>query len=210
MKWKKLTVGPVQENTYILFDTKNEAIIIDPGSEGSKIIKYVESLKLKPLAVLLTHAHFDHIGAVDQMREKYQLPLYIHKKEKDWLTDPSKNGSKYFGQNIVAKPASHMITDADSTLRIGSFSFEILHTPGHSPGSVSFYLKNAGTVFSGDALFAGSIGRTDLNGGNQEILLKSIHEQLLQLPEETVVLSGHGPETTIGMEMDSNPFLGGF
>ncbi|MFD1358166.1 MBL fold metallo-hydrolase [Fictibacillus halophilus] len=210
MRWKKLTVGPVQENTYILYDSNNEAIIIDPGSESLKIIQNIESQKLKPLAVLLTHAHFDHIGAVDPVREKYQLPLYIHKKEQDWLTNTKKNGSMHFGQNITAKPASHLLTDNDKSLKIGSFSFEVLSTPGHSPGSVSYYLKGAGAVFSGDALFAGSIGRTDLYGGSQDTLLKSIHEKLLQLPEETVVLSGHGPETTIGMEMDSNPFLGGF
>ncbi|ANX12884.1 hypothetical protein ABE41_012775 [Fictibacillus arsenicus] len=210
MRWKKITVGPVQENTYILYDSNNEAIIIDPGSEGTKIIQNIESLKLKPLAVLLTHAHFDHIGAVDSVREKYQLPLYIHKKEQDWLTNTKKNGSMHFGQNITAKPASHVLTDNDKSLKIGSFSFEVLSTPGHSPGSVSYYLKGAAAVFSGDALFAGSIGRTDLYGGSQDTLLKSIHEKLLQLPEETVVLSGHGPETTIGMEMDSNPFLGGF
>jgi hydroxyacylglutathione hydrolase len=210
MRWKKLTVGPVQENTYILYHSNNEAIIIDPGSEGEKIIQHIDSLKLKPLAILLTHAHFDHIGAVDSVRDRYKLPLYIHKKEQDWLTNTKKNGSIHFGHRITAKPASHLLSDSDKTLKIGSFSFEVLATPGHSPGSVSFYLKGAGAVFSGDALFAGSIGRTDLYGGDQETLLNSIHEKLLQLPEETVVLSGHGPETTIGMEMDSNPFLGGF
>jgi hydroxyacylglutathione hydrolase len=210
MRWKKLTVGPVKENTYILYHSNNEAIIIDPGSEGAKIIQNIESLKLKPLAILLTHAHFDHIGAVDSIRDKYKLPLYIHKKEQDWLTNTKKNGSIHFGQNITAKPASHLLTDNDKNVKIGSFSFDVLSTPGHSPGSVSYYIKDAGAVFSGDALFAGSIGRTDLLGGSQDILLNSIHEKLLQLPEDTVVLSGHGPETTIGMEMDSNPFLGGF
>lgn len=209
MKWKKLTVGPVQENTYIIYNNK-EAIVIDPGSEGKKIIQAIESLNVKPLAVLLTHAHFDHIGAVDDVRGKYQIPLYLHKKESDWLSNTKKNGSTFFGQSITANAASHLLSDQDNVLKIRSFSFEILSTPGHSPGSISFYLKSAGAVFSGDALFAGSIGRTDLFGGNQDILLKSIHEKLMNLPEETIVLSGHGPETTIGMEMDSNPFLGGF
>jgi hydroxyacylglutathione hydrolase len=210
MKYKKLTVGPVQENTYIIFNNNQEAVVIDPGSEGNRIINAIESLNVKPLAILLTHAHFDHIGAVDAVREKYKIPLYLHKKESDWLTNTKKNGSNHFGQNITAKPASHLLSDNDRFLKIGNFSFEILLTPGHSPGSISYYLKNAGAVFSGDALFAGSIGRTDLYGGNQEILLKSIHQKLLNLPEETMVLSGHGPETTIAMEMDSNPFLGGF
>ena len=210
MKWKKLTVGPVQENTYIIYNNQNEAIVIDPGSEGRRIIQALESLKVRPLAVLLTHAHFDHIGAVDDVREKYNIPLYVHKKEADWLSDIKKNGSKYFGQSITAKTASHILTNQDNTLKIGSFSFEVLTTPGHSPGSVSYYHKSSGAVFSGDALFAGSIGRTDLHGGDQDVLINSIHEKLLNLPEETVVLSGHGPETTVGMEMDSNPFLSGF
>ncbi|MBY6035511.1 MBL fold metallo-hydrolase [Fictibacillus nanhaiensis] len=210
MKWKKMIVGPVQENTYILFDSNKEAVIIDPGSEALKIIQHIESLQLKPLAVLLTHAHFDHIGAVDPIRERYKLPLYIHKKEQDWLKNTKKNGSAHFGHSITARPASHIISDKETSLEIGPFSFDILLTPGHSPGSISYYVKSAGAVFSGDALFAGSIGRTDLYGGDQDVLLQSIHQKLLQLPEETVVLSGHGPETTIGMEMDSNPFLGGF
>ncbi|ANC77852.1 hypothetical protein ABE65_014010 [Fictibacillus phosphorivorans] len=210
MKWKKLTVGPVQENTYIIYNNLNEAVVIDPGSEGKRIIQTIESLKVKPLAILLTHAHFDHIGAVDDVRERYNIPLYIHKKEADWLSDTKKNGSKYFGQSITAKPATHILTNTDNTLKIGNFSFEVLTTPGHSPGSVSYYLKSSGAVFSGDALFAGSIGRTDLHGGDQDVLINSIHEKLLHLPEETMVLSGHGPETTIGMEMDSNPFLSGF
>lgn len=210
MEYKKLTVGPVQENTYIIFNNNQEAVVIDPGSEGNRIINTIESLNVKPLAILLTHAHFDHIGAVDAVREKYKIPLYLHKKESDWLTNTKKNGSNHFGQSITANPASHLLSDNDRFLKIGNFSFEILLTPGHSPGSISYYLKNAGAVFSGDALFAGSIGRTDLYGGNQEILLKSIHQKLLNLPEETMVLSGHGPETTIAMEMDSNPFLGGF
>ncbi len=209
MKWERLTVGPVQENTYVLWNEKKEGIIFDPGGESKKIISLVEKRGVKPLAVLLTHAHFDHIGAVDDVREKWQIPVYVHKKEKDWLEDPNKNGSAHFMQDITAKKADHLITE-EGELQIGSISLQVLETPGHSPGSVSYYVSSMETVYSGDALFAGSIGRTDLYGGNQELLLKSIHDKLLNLPEETMVLSGHGPETAIGAEMDSNPFLSGF
>ncbi|MDM5338934.1 MBL fold metallo-hydrolase [Fictibacillus enclensis] len=209
MSWERLTVGPVQENTYVLWNKKKEGIIFDPGSEGKKIISLIEKRGVKPLAILLTHAHFDHIGAVDEVREKWGIPVYIHKKEEDWLGDTSKNGSAHFMQRIVAKDADHLITE-EGELKIGSFTFKVFETPGHSPGSVSYYAEEEEVVFSGDALFSGSIGRTDLYGGNHELLLKSIHDKLLHLPEETLVLSGHGPETSIGAEMDSNPFLSGF
>lgn len=209
MSWERLAVGPVQENTYILWNEKKEGIIFDPGSESKKIIALVEKRGIKPLAILLTHAHFDHIGAVDDVRERWNIPVYLHENEKKWLGDPSKNGSTHFMQNITAKPADHLISE-EGELKIGDFVFQVLETPGHSPGSVSYYVSAEETVFSGDALFSGSIGRTDLFGGDQRLLLKSIHDKLLNLPEETMVLSGHGPETTIGHEMDSNPFLSGF
>ncbi|EIT84483.1 hypothetical protein A374_15197 [Fictibacillus macauensis ZFHKF-1] len=208
MEWKRLAVGPIQENTYILWNDKKEAVIFDPGAEGKKINARIEELGVKPLAILLTHAHFDHIGAVDAVRAKWNIPVYVHEFESDWLEDTNKNGSAHFSQNITAKPAEHMV--AKGPLVIGDFTFDVLETPGHSPGSVSYYLKEANAVFSGDALFAGGIGRTDLYGGNQALLMKSIHDQLLTLPEETAVLSGHGFETTVGTEMDENPFLNGF
>jgi hydroxyacylglutathione hydrolase len=210
MKWERLPLGPLQTNAYILSHSNGTCIIFDPGSEGSKLIKYIEEQDLTPIAILLTHAHFDHIGAVDDVRNKWDVPVYIHENEQEWLTDPLLNGSSYFmGEEIRVGRAQHVITH-EQKLEIGEFTLQVFETPGHSPGSVSYYCEEIGAVFSGDALFAGSIGRTDLPGGNHAQLLRSIHDKLLQLTEETVVLSGHGPETTIGAEMDSNPFLHGF
>lgn len=210
LKWRQFALGPLQTNAYIIENGNKECIIIDPGSEGKRLVKNLEKNGLKPLAVLLTHAHFDHIGAVDSITEKWNCSVYIHEKEQDWLQDPSLNGSKYFiSEEITAKDADQLITE-EGSLDIGTFHFKVIETPGHSPGSVSYYLQEKQVVFSGDALFARSIGRTDLPGGSHRQLIQSIHEKLLVLPEATVVASGHGPLTSIGDEMNGNPFLNGF
>lgn len=211
MEWKRISVGPVQANCYLLWNEDKEGLIIDPGSEGGRIIKEVEAEGFTPIAILLTHAHFDHIGALDMVQEKWSLPVYLHHEEFDWLENPDLNGSSFFPMidAVSAKKADHQLNGGED-LRIGTFTCKVLHTPGHSPGSVSFSFEESGLVVSGDALFMGSIGRTDLPGGNHEQLIESIHEQLLTLDEETEVLSGHGPSTTIGDEMNTNPFLNGF
>jgi hydroxyacylglutathione hydrolase len=211
MKWRRMSLGPVQTNAYFIWNEQQECLIIDPGSEIQKISAFINENKLKPIAVLLTHAHYDHIGAVDDVRNKYQIPVYIHKKEQEWLVDPLLNLSARtpYSEEIVLKKADEIIT-VEGILQVGSFSMQVYETPGHSPGSVSFYFEKEQIVFSGDALFEGSIGRTDLPGGNPDVLLKSIHDKLLTLPEETMVLSGHGRETTIQQEMDTNPFLNGY
>lgn len=208
MKWKQLTLGPIQTNGYILFDEKNrQAIVIDPGADGDRIIQTIDAVDTQPLAILLTHAHFDHIGAVDQLREKYRIPVYLHEQEADWLTDPEKNGSAFFPvDRVTQKPADHLFKE-ERELEIGTFHLHVFRTPGHSPGSVSYYSRNDGIVFAGDTLFAGSIGRTDLPGGDHDVLLNSIASKLLTLPEETIVAPGHGPVTRIGNEAESNPFL---
>ncbi|BDG36778.1 MBL fold metallo-hydrolase [Saccharococcus caldoxylosilyticus] len=210
MKWERIPVGPIQANAYILSHTDGTCVIFDPGAEGDKIVGYIEKQQLTPLAILLTHAHFDHIGGIHEVRARWELPIYIHEREKEWLTDPALNGSAYFGGGQVIVRCEPTCITGEQTLQIGAFAFDLLETPGHSPGSISYYCKEIEAVFSGDVLFAGSIGRTDLPGGNHEQLLRSIHDKLLTLPEETVVLSGHGRETTIGAEMDTNPFLHGF
>ncbi|MCC3356734.1 MBL fold metallo-hydrolase [Bacillus sp. REN16] len=211
MKWQRVPLGPLQTNAYILANSNKECVIFDPGGDGQKLNTILRQQGLTPIAILLTHAHFDHIGAIDDVRANWDIPVYIHVKEKNWLHDPSLNGSAYFipGQEILSK-ADPVLLPKEGDFSVGDFPFEIFYTPGHSPGSVSYYFKELGIVFSGDALFQGSIGRTDLPGGSHEQLLDSIHKKLLTLPEETIVLSGHGPETTIEAEMDSNPFLNGF
>ncbi|MFC3882907.1 MBL fold metallo-hydrolase [Bacillus songklensis] len=210
MKYSRVPLGPLQTNCYIIQNEKRECIIIDPGEEGEKLNQLIEREKLVPLAILLTHAHFDHIGAVDVVREKYNIPVYVHSHEQEWLTNPALNGSQFFMMGAIAvKPATHLLKEED-VLTIGDFTCEVYETPGHSPGSVSYYFKKAGMIASGDVLFESSIGRTDLPGGNHQQLLQSIHDKLLVLPEDTIVLCGHGRETTIGNEMDNNPFLNGF
>jgi hydroxyacylglutathione hydrolase len=211
MKWKQVPLGPLQTNCYLVYGDDQSCLIVDPGDNPKKLIKRIDQLELKPEAILLTHAHFDHIGAVDSIRDKYALQVYIHEKEKDWLTDPAMNGSKHFmmQDSITARAADHLIKE-EGEMSIGKFTFEVFETPGHSPGSISVHFPKDHFVIAGDALFNGSIGRTDLPGGNHNQLIRSIHDRLLVLPEETEVLPGHGPTTTIGHEMDSNPFLNGF
>lgn len=210
MKWERIPLGPLQTNAYILADADQTCVIFDPGSEGEKLVRYIEEKGYKPLAILLTHAHFDHIGAINEVVEKWAVPVYIHENEKEWLADPLLNGSAYFIGKQVKVGYVPQCLQTRKPLTIGSFTFELLETLGHSPGSVSYYCQKIGAVFSGDVLFAGSIGRTDLPGGNYDELMQSIHDRLLLLPEETVVLPGHGRETTLEAEMDTNPFLNGF
>jgi hydroxyacylglutathione hydrolase len=210
MEWKQIPLGVLQTNCYILYNHHKECIIVDPGAEGDKLISFLHNEELLPLSILLTHAHFDHIGAVDDVRNHYKIPVYIHDLEANWLGDASLNGSQLFmnGRSIQTSPADVLLTE-EGDLSIGAFTFKIFETPGHSPGSVSFYVKDIDTVFAGDTLFLGSIGRTDLPGGNHHQLLISIQDKLLTLPEGTAVLPGHGPITSVQKEKESNPFLTG-
>lgn len=208
MEWFQLPLGPMQTNAYIVYNEHQECLIIDPGEEADKIKRFIKQKELHPLGVLLTHAHFDHIGAVEEIRKEYKIEVYMHIQEKSWLGRPEKNGSALFQgiQPIIAAPAEQ-IWEREAAIQIGHFKFELLHTPGHSPGSVSFYFKDSAIVIAGDALFSGSIGRTDLPGGNMNELIGSIRNKLLTLDDQTYVLPGHGPTTTIGVEKEHNPFL---
>ncbi|MFD1030718.1 MBL fold metallo-hydrolase [Metaplanococcus flavidus] len=208
LKIEQMELGPVQTNCYIVSDTNKKALIFDPGEEGEKVRALLERRGLTPIAILLTHAHFDHIGAVDELRDEYRIPVYLHNLEKDWLGRPNLNGSGKY----AALP-DYRINDADVLLKeekeleIGPFRMMLLHTPGHSPGSISFYFKEDGFAMVGDTLFRGSIGRTDLIDGSETKLLQSIRSALLTLPGETVLFPGHGPDTTPAEEKNSNPFL---
>lgn len=201
-------LGPVQTNCYIVQDGHKNCLVIDPGEEPTKIIHHIEGALLKPVAILLTHGHFDHIGAVDAIRDHFTIPVYIHENEQHTLTDPQENGStRYPGLSLVKnRPADHLIATA-GMMDIGPFTFEMRDTPGHSPGSLSFIFKEAGFAVVGDTLFQGSIGRTDLPGGDTATLLQSIREQLLTLDDATIIYPGHGGPTTPQEEKRSNPFL---
>ncbi|WP_054788875.1 MBL fold metallo-hydrolase [Gracilibacillus dipsosauri] len=205
MKLIKRTLGELQTNCYILQEG-HEAIIFDPAGEPEKIISYIEKQSLKPLAILLTHSHFDHIGALEEIRQQYKAPVYVHPEEKEWLQNPELNGSLlFFGQKVTCRPAEYVVEERSYT--IGPFQFDVFHTPGHSPGGVAFIFHQESILIGGDSLFREGIGRTDLPGGDIDELIHSIEKKLFLLPEEYLVYPGHGPETSIGYEKQNNPFL---
>lgn len=211
LKISTYPLGPIQTNCYIVQDEAGNCLIIDPGEESSRIIRKVVSQEMTPIAILLTHAHFDHIGAVDSIRDRFGIPVYIHEEEREWLSDPKLNGSaKYPGlPDVRNRKPNHLITQ-EGMMEVGPFSFEVRHTPGHSPGSVSYIFEDARFAIVGDTLFKRSVGRTDLPGGNTGILLDSIHNKLLTLDDDFIIYPGHESWTTPGDEKDSNPFLNGF
>lgn len=202
----KLELGPLGTNCYILYDQSYNALIFDPGGDSTKLQDLIEKKHLKPIAILLTHAHFDHIGAVDDIRDRYNIPVYLHESEKEWLMDAQLNGSARFPVTEVSThPSDKYLTPGK--LELASFEVEVRHTPGHSPGGVAFVLHKGKIVIGGDSLFQNGIGRTDLYGGNMEQLINSIREQFLTLDNDYTVYPGHGPETTIKCERENNPFL---
>ena len=211
LKISTYPLGPIQTNCYIVQDEAGNCLIVDPGEESARIIRKVVSQELTPIAILLTHAHFDHIGAVDSVRDRFGIPVYLHEEESEWLSDPKLNGSaKYAGlPNVQNRQADHLLS-AEGIMKVGPFSFEVRHTPGHSPGSVSYIFDTARFAIVGDTLFKQSVGRTDLPGGNTSVLLASIHDKLLELDDDFILYPGHGASTTPEDEKDSNPFLNGF
>jgi glyoxylase-like metal-dependent hydrolase (beta-lactamase superfamily II) len=199
-----ITVGPFFENCFLVADEKTkEAWIIDPGAEASRIRAEIQRLGLEPSKILLTHAHGDHIGAVEELRKHYNVPVFIHEKDHPLLISAEENLSAAFGMPISAGKADGFLKGGDK-LKLGGLSFEVIETPGHTPGGITIYGEK--TAFTGDALFAGSIGRYDFPHSDGEVLLQSL-KRLLELPDDTAVYSGHGPATTIGRERETNPFL---
>jgi hydroxyacylglutathione hydrolase len=204
-----LTVSPFQENCYVIGDEESmTGAIIDPGDEAARIALTVERVGLEISQIIVTHSHIDHVGAVAQLVDEYMCPVLMHNEAEAMLkTVPQQ--AMMMGMRFGKVPKVDRHIADEEILEVGSLQLRSLYTPGHAPGHLAFLVEDKDTVFSGDALFAGSVGRVDLPGGSMEVLMQSISERLLILPDETRVLSGHGPETTIGRERVSNPFLGG-
>jgi hydroxyacylglutathione hydrolase len=204
-----LTVGPFQENCYVIGDEEtNEGAIVDPGDEAARIALAVEQTGLDIGQILVTHAHIDHVGAVAALAEEYACPVLMHAEAKPML-EQLPTQAMMMGLRFGKVPAVDRYIEDEEVLEVGGLKLASLYTPGHAPGHLAFYVEDEELLLSGDALFAGSVGRTDLFGGSMEVLMRSINERLLTLPDETRVYPGHGPQTTIGTERAHNPFLQG-
>lgn len=196
--------GPLANNVFLLADAETrQAALIDPGYDSEFILAHIEREGLRLAAILCTHGHFDHVAGVPFFKAQTDAPLYLHEGDVE-LARHAEEQARMFGMECPNSPSPDVIWQGGETYRLGSTTFAVRHTPGHSPGSVS--LVTEGLVFVGDVLFQGSVGRTDLPGGDFHTLMDSIHRVLFALPEETRVCCGHGPETTIGREKRFNPF----
>lgn len=203
---KVLTVGPLAENCVVIYDEKTkDCVIIDPGADGEDILEEVEHFNVK--AILATHGHLDHVGQVGFLKKILDVPFYMNVKDEFLI-----NNDIFPGFSMIVKATKCPNPDFDlkegDNLKFGSISFYVIETPGHTPGSVCFYNQENKILISGDTLFAGSVGRVDLPGGNGTELEKSLNK-LMTLPEDTVVYPGHGGRTTIGKEKRTNPFITG-
>ena len=208
MRIVKVPNGVFAENSYVVIDEQTRlCVVVDPGEEPGLILHKIEAAEAQPVAIWLTHAHVDHILGVPEIVARTGAMVWLHPADRP-LYDAVREQAAGFGLALTeGMPAPDRDLVAGQQLKVGDLSFAVRHAPGHSPGSVC--LVGHGVVFSGDVLFAGSIGRTDLPGGDFETLIASIERELLPLPDDTIVYSGHGPETTIGRERQTNPFLTG-
>ena len=202
-----LTVGPLQENCYVLADSDSHAaVLIDPGDEADKLLAALAKQDLQLQAIWLTHAHFDHVGALADILDKHDVPVWMHPADEVLLKNAAASAASWNVRirqpDCATQPLSH-----GQCLEFAGLSFLCLYTPGHAPGHIAFYLESEKLVIAGDALFRGSIGRTDLPYGDHEQLLSSIRRELLSLPPETHIFPGHGPETSIAFEKEHNPFF---
>ena len=207
---KSFVFNPVQENTYVLSDEKDACCLIDPGcyfgNERATLTEYIEHSGLSPKILLNTHCHLDHIFGNKYVYETWDLPLHLHEKEKPVLDNAPAAGLRW-GLPFENYRGPLVFLAEGDRVTLGDNELKVIFLPGHSPGSIGFYCEAQGFLIGGDVLFRGSIGRTDLPGGDHDTLLNSIREQLWHLPDEVVVYPGHGESTTIGWEKKNNPFL---
>ncbi len=201
---------PLAENTYIVNRrNSNDCLLVDPGLEPDLILDYLENKGLKPVAMLATHGHYDHVGGIETIKQAWpECKIYVGEGEKDKLADPNQNLSAIFGFQLSAPEADILLKDGDQ-LEIAGIPLEVRHTPGHSEGHVVFLIPTEpqSILFAGDVIFEQGIGRSDFPGGHFGQLMKSIKEKILTLPDDTVIFPGHGNSTTVRNEKRSNPFL---
>ncbi len=206
MKIQCNSIGALGTNCYFISNEETkETVIIDPADLGSDIIKIIEEQKLVPVAILLTHGHFDHVMAVNELREKYKISAYASEQEKELIQDREMNASVLAGVSYTMIPDGYL-KDGE-ILTFTGFSIKVIHTPGHTIGSICYYLEEENALFSGDTLFHETVGRTDLATGSMEMIMDSIKHKLFVLPEETKVYPGHGYESSIGHEKANNPYF---
>jgi glyoxylase-like metal-dependent hydrolase (beta-lactamase superfamily II) len=206
---KYVTLGIAATNAYVIGDEESgEAVLIDPVDQAETLVQVAEESNWKIRLILATHAHFDHVLASAKLKELTGAPFYIHHEAAEWLPLLPETGIRFTGQPFPEAAApDRLLTTEPETIELGIIRLETLYTPGHAPGHLSFFMRDYGIVFSGDSLFAGTIGRTDLPGSDHALLLKSIREQLMTLDDAVTVLPGHGQPTTIGHERETNPYL---
>ena len=201
---RPVSVGSFQANCFLV-RSGDDGVVIDPGAEPDRIAGLLDAWELQPRAIVLTHAHVDHVGGVAGLVRKYGLPVYLHAADLPLYERAAEHGAM-FGVPVESPPPPDHWLEHGQTLDFGAIRFEVRHAPGHSPGGV--VLVGESESFVGDCVFAGSIGRTDLPGGDTATLLRAIREQILTLPSTMTLYSGHGPATTVGAEAESNPFVG--
>ena len=207
MKIVQIPNGQFVENCYLVTDeASRECVVIDPGEEAGLILRRITEAGVRPVAIWVTHAHLDHVMGVPRLSRETGAPIYLHPADRELYDHVIQQGLA-FGIRVESLPPPDREFVPGETVRVGTVGFTVRHAPGHSPGSVC--LVGDGVVFTGDVLFAGSIGRTDLPGADFDTLIRNIERELLVLPDSTMVYSGHGPETTVGRERGTNPFLAG-
>lgn len=205
MKYEMIVVGALETNCYLVYcEETRESAIVDPGGDPERIIRKIGELGLKPVILINTHGHVDHVGANVDIKEKYDIPLCIHSSDSKMLDNIIASAMGLF-LGAKKSPKPDKFCEEGEKIPIGNSSLEVIHTPGHSPGSIS--LSGDGFLLSGDLLFCGGVGRTDLPGGSWSVLEDSIRNKIFNFPDETIVLPGHGPATTVGQEKMANPFI---
>ena len=204
---RQLTLGPIQTNCYLVCcEETYQAAVVDPAWDGRSIVATAENDGYEITHILLTHTHFDHVGGLSEVKNISGAPIYVHPDAIEMLNNTTMSAA-FFGVRVPPPPQPDEMLEEGQLIRVGKLEFQVLDTPGHAPGHVSFYLQKYRVLLDGDVLFQNGIGRTDLPGGDYEVLMNSIKKKLLTLPKETKVFSGHGSPTTIAEELRGNPFI---